>query len=107
MVLDNDRDAARLKGLAPKMFLHLLSIFGTNFEIGSAMQSFFYFVHVFHKNKKKSAKIFNFCGRAIKYQIGSNLRPICSQNFIALAERTTEIQKILWIALKMENFRKI
>ena len=50
--LDNDRDAARLKGLAPKMFLHLLSIFGTNFEIGSAMQSFFNFVHVFHKNKK-------------------------------------------------------
>ena len=62
-------------------------------------------VHVFHKNKK-SAKIFNFCGRAIKYQIGSNLRPICSQNFIALAERTTEIQNILWIALKMETFHK-
>ena len=92
--LDNDRDAARLKGLAPKMFLHLLSIFGTNFETGLAMQSFFNFVHVFHKNIF-FPKIFNFCRRAIKYQIGSNLRPICSQNFIALAERTAEIQNIL------------
>ena len=32
-------------------FCILLSLFGTNFEIGSAMQSFFNFVHVFHKNK--------------------------------------------------------
>ena len=33
-------------------FCILLSLFGTNFEIGSAMQSFFNFVHVFHKTKK-------------------------------------------------------
>ena len=32
-------------------FCILLSLFGTNFEIGSAMQSFFNFMHVFHKNK--------------------------------------------------------
>ena len=37
-------------------FCILLSLFGTNFEIGSAMQSFFNFVHVFHKNKKNLPK---------------------------------------------------
>ena len=62
---------------------------------------------MFFTKIRKSAKIFNFCGRAIKYQIGSNLRPICSQNFIAIAERITEIQKILGIALKKRNFQKI
>ena len=54
----------------------------------------------------KSAKIFKFCGWVIKYQVGANLRPICSQNFIALAERTTEIQKIMGIALENRNFHK-
>ena len=56
---------------------------------------------------KKSAKRDIFGSWVIKYQIGSDFRPTCSQNFRSLASKTTKIWVVFWIPLKIRNFHKI
>ena len=60
----------------------------------------------FHKIKK-IRQTRHFVSWVIKCQIGSDLRPTCSQNFRSLASKTTKIWVVFWILSKIRNFHKI